>query len=60
MSVKLCKDCGHYQGMNCLHPDNVRLSPVDGLVKAIVSAEYMREKKDKCSEEARWFVRKAT
>jgi len=57
---KLCINCKYFTyDHRCWHPNNANVSLVDGVVRAKLSPEYLREKHSgdfvKCEPEALWF-----
>lgn len=61
--VKLCKDCKHstprYAAMTfCLHPENVIVSPVDGLPELNRSCTVLRENENSCGPSGKWWEAK--
>jgi hypothetical protein len=55
-TVRLCKDCAHYQAGNCVAANNMQVSLVDGAPRTRYMPNTLRSYEDECGKEAKWFA----
>jgi len=56
---KLCVQCRHMRDRDCIHPNNVKQSMVDGVMGPVNTLHYLRQRHSDsyqaCEPEGRWW-----